>query len=616
MNKKLFLIIIAIFLPIALAVMFLIPFEPRESAADLEIDYAFEITNFLVNVDAKADRHVYMEETIEVNFIEPRAAIIRAIPVNAGLQIRDINVRDRAFSVRRDGNFLLVDLDAANEIRRRGEETYTLTYTMITPEINDNADSIALNVIGQGWPVKILNAEINIILPAEPVNSEYYVGHRGVTGGKDRLKITETNNEVKITIDETLYQFEGVTVGYDMPEGTMYTKYDNSFMYLLIIGLIIVALSYYLYLKFGKDDSIIPIVNFTPPEGIDPAAVGLLIDGMSRPSELTSLIFYWASKGYLEIEESSGNDVILRKQNDLKDDHKSYEKTIFDGLFKDKNEVRVKSLKDNFYPYITTATSQIKTEYPQSTLYKTNSSMVAIGVCLLLALFIGISVFVISFRVSSVYFAFGGFFSLIPAVVVFVIGTLVLMLEPKIMDKKTLYYVLYALGVLTATIIIAFILRGMMLDRYEMIVLSLTFGLVMCFAPFINSRTDEYNKKLNDLVGFKNFIAHAEKDRIELLLKDNPQYYYDILPYANVMGVSKEWSNKFKDLTVEPPTYYRGYSSFNFVLFCSTFNRTMSTITTNAISKPSNKGVSGGGFGGGGGGFSGGGFGGGGGFSR
>ena len=135
-------------------------------------------------------------------------------------------------------------------------------------------------------------------------------------------------------------------------------------------------------------------------------------------------------------------------------------------------------------------------------------------------------------------------------------------------------------------------------------------------APFLIKRTDWYNEQLNSILGFRNFLRDARKDELETLLKDDPQYYYDILPYANVLGVSKIWSDKFKDMTVEPPEYIRSYRSFTFFDFYI-FHRITSTVGRGLSYVPpkvsSGSFSSGGSFGGGGGGFSGGSFGGGGG---
>ena len=83
------------------------------------------------------------------------------------------------------------------------------------------------------------------------------------------------------------------------------------------------------------------------------------------------------------------------------------------------------------------------------------------------------------------------------------------------------------------------------------------------------------------------------------------------MPYANVLGVSDIWEEKFKDLALEPPTYYRGtgMTVFNYMVIHN-LTRSIGTSLTYVPSSNSGSFSSGGHSGGG---FSGGSFGGGGG---
>lgn len=129
---------------------------------------------------------------------------------------------------------------------------------------------------------------------------------------------------------------------------------------------------------------------------------------------------------------------------------------------------------------------------------------------------------------------------------------------------------------------------------------------IVSVAALVRHRTESYIKALGDLLGFKNFLEVAEKEKLEMLLEENPQYYYDILPYANVLGVSDKWENKFKDLTVQPPEYVVGRPDIWDLYVYSSIMRSVDRNMCAAMSpKPSSSSKSGfGGFGGhGGGGF-------------
>ena len=134
----------------------------------------------------------------------------------------------------------------------------------------------------------------------------------------------------------------------------------------------------------------------------------------------------------------------------------------------------------------------------------------------------------------------------------------------------------------------------------------------LVFSCFIRRRTEKGHEMLQKITGFKKFLETAEKERLEALVYENPEYYYDILPYAYVLGVSDAWTKNFEGIELEPPQWYGG-SMFDRMLFWSFMHNTMSSATQAMSSSPQSS--SSGGFSGGGGGFSGGGSGGGGGGS-
>ena len=116
---------------------------------------------------------------------------------------------------------------------------------------------------------------------------------------------------------------------------------------------------------------------------------------------------------------------------------------------------------------------------------------------------------------------------------------------------------------------------------------------------------------LGRIRGFKHFLEIADKDRLEMLVQENPSYFYDILPYTYILGVSDKWIDKFEDIAVEPAHWYHGSNIYSTRAFASSLNSTMSSARTAMTSSPSKGGggrSSSGGGGGAGGHSSGGGF--------
>ena len=133
-------------------------------------------------------------------------------------------------------------------------------------------------------------------------------------------------------------------------------------------------------------------------------------------------------------------------------------------------------------------------------------------------------------------------------------------------------------------------------------ILFLTINFI--FATNMDKKSKNALRLLGKIHGFKKFLEVAEKHRIELLIKDNPTYCFDVLPYAYVLGVADEFIKRFEKLiNCEywsgriTPTVFNNFTS-------NCYSTTMPSTANGGASSSSGGGggCSGGGGGGGGGG--------------
>ena len=143
----------------------------------------------------------------------------------------------------------------------------------------------------------------------------------------------------------------------------------------------------------------------------------------------------------------------------------------------------------------------------------------------------------------------------------------------------------------------------------------ISIAVIILFAKIMPKRTQQGNEILGKLRGFKRFLETAEKPPLESLVEQNPEYFYNILPYTYALGVSDVWNSQFETIAIQEPKWYDSRNDFNMHSFGIFMNTTMSTASTAMTSIPSSNGGSGSSGGSSGGGSSGGGSGGGGGGS-
>lgn len=108
------------------------------------------------------------------------------------------------------------------------------------------------------------------------------------------------------------------------------------------------------------------------------------------------------------------------------------------------------------------------------------------------------------------------------------------------------------------------------------------------------------------LKGLKKFIEVAEKPRLEKMVEDDPKYFYKILPFAYILGVSDKWIKQFESIMIKPVEEFgsRPLTTNTFNNFARGFgSATLPSTQNGGITRSSGGGgFSGGGHGGGGGG--------------
>ena len=86
---------------------------------------------------------------------------------------------------------------------------------------------------------------------------------------------------------------------------------------------------------------------------------------------------------------------------------------------------------------------------------------------------------------------------------------------------------------------------------------SYLLALLACLAaPRIAQPTEYRLEMAGRLLGLRKFIEESELPRIRALAAENPEYFYDVLPYASVFGLEEEWAGRFDGMAVPPPVWY------------------------------------------------------------
>ena len=594
---------------------------------------AFVIDEYRVNVIIGENNIYLITEDLDVTYSEPMHGLFRDIPSRytqpttgktRNILVNNIRVEGHPFQVGKTRSNVNIRIGSPEKFVS-GKQHYQISYTLNIG--NDNIseyDEFYLNLIGTQWDTLINQARFEVVFP-KPFNTTMYNLTAGRQGSTDNSSFTHSvdGTIIRAATTRALQPYEGVTLRVELPDGYFAGARDirdNFYRKMYLFLLLALLLSAFLWFRYGRDALVVTPVEFTAPEGMTPAETGYIIDGHTDTRDITSLLIYWADKGFMAIEEVDKKNFRFIKLKPLPPEAKSFEKSFFDDLFENRDQVDTSDLKYKFAESLRFARKDV-TEFfredPEQRIFSRKSMWARGFISLLILLAAGITTW-------KVIFEIGG--DTTPSLILAGIGGVLVMVITSAIQftldkwnalgsiKRLFLLILSTLALLVVTIIILSISGG--IPQLQILILAsfLTIGILTVFSFIARKRTDRGIDLLGRILGLKDFIKRAELDRIKMLVEENPQYFYSVLPYAYSLGLSEKWAKNFNEIVTPPPTWYRGNTSygnrFTPVLFASSLNNAMRTTQANMSAV---KGSSGGGGMSGGGGFSGGGAGGGGG---
>jgi hypothetical protein len=455
-------------------------------------------------------------------------------------------------------------------------------------------DELVWNAVGVDWSVPIERASAIVHAPAAIQRVGCATGYYGSTLGCTTEASAGTD---AVFAASQLSPYQGMTFTVSLPKGAVVPSpkpileerfnFASAFrvtpatggiagaMLAVLIGIVI-----FLVWKFGRDrryagsavdaaygkdggpDVAAPLheaetpVEFEPPEKLRPGELGTLIDFEAGPLDVTATIIDLAVRGYLKIEEL--DKAWYERKHDWKltklpkdGELRRYERTLYDGLFEDGDEVNLSDLHNKFAARMAKVREQLMDDAMSKGWFarKPGTVKVLYGILGILVLGAGIGLTIL--LASETHAALLG--------VPLIVAGVLLLVASRWMPKRSAK----GYGVLRHTL------------------------------------------------GFKRFIDESEKHRAEFAERKN--IFSEYLPYAVVFGATKKWAKTFADLGDEPPdtsSWYLSQHAFDYAVFSSAidgFAVTSAGTLTSAPASSGSSGFSGGGFSGGGGGGGGGG---------
>ncbi len=540
--------------------------------------YAYEIDQYNVSIQVGEDNVYHVTEELNVHYNQSRRGILRYITYRGAIgreiegkllqhsyraKITDVNVEGAPFTTyKEDGNFVIQIGDPNRYVT--GDQSYRISYSYDPGEDGTSIlDEVYYNLIPDDWDAPIAAGAFTVTLP-KSFDTQKVEFTGGRYGGVDTGLVdwSVSGNTISGQLTRSLSPGEGITLRVNLPDGYFVgVRTDLGLVVLLYaITLAAGAAGIFLWFKLGRDEKLVPTIEFYPPEGLTSADVGYIIDGYSDNEDLISLIIYWASKGYLKIEETDPGFVLYKLQ-ELPMDAKSYENILFQGLFHSRDSVSDKELEEKFHSTLESSKTQLK-DYFQSSKSRrifTRSSQVARVLASLIAI-----VPIAALALLGSYIKVVSELWFVPVALFAVLFLVSLILMMVTYDRWNSQSSGKRLGLFGGSCVLCGV-SLLFLMCYGVYIVSMPAATLLCIgasvllallAVVMKKHTPQGQAWTEKILGLREFIETAELDRINTLVEENPEYFYSVLPFAYVLGLTDKWAKQFESIAVPPPTWY------------------------------------------------------------
>jgi len=471
---------------------------------------------------------------------------------------------------------------------------FSISY-MLENRLRENMDEVGFYIqLMKGFYTDMRVDDLNVT-----VNAPFDI-HRlyGGGGGTQRAILGEPAIDGGRLTAQSIEPFESQDISYVVEfKNAAFIRKANT-IDIALPAILLAAMLCVLFFAFlhRREKPPVPVIEFSPPQGMSPAEVGYVIDERVSGRDVTSLIYYWASQGRLRIETLNNRKYVLHLLSGLDAGRPDYERAMFSALWKlgaKRRSVTSDELKDKFHSVLKSTAAQLKKSFSgERGLYrKGRSPLVATSFLLMCMGFVAFVIMgqfvdyvagVLPMRpLFIIYGRFGEYEDDFYVMFVFVLFSLLASMYLATNFYRSDRVLKTAAGAIRRIICLALAIAGTLMftlvcgDGKMLLTVSAAISAASLYAvvnalPFI-ARLSDYGVYARGLcLGFKMFLVAAEKQRFEMLLEENPDYYYDILPYAQVLGVSKLWQSKFDRLLINPSSWFFGeglsgatYSSIN-----------------------------------------------------
>ncbi len=525
--------------------------------------FASTIERYEADAYINSSGEVQVVEDILYNFEGvPHHGIYRDIPKNDTF-ITDIqaeqNSRRAQKKVIGNKNYIRIKIGDPNSYAPN-LSNYKISYTIKGYTVRNSGDvnKIIMDLIGTGWRVPIKKAILRVHLPQVLAGRVKVAVFRGIFGSTEQLAFKEKGDIIEIDAND-LAPHQGITISLAFDKNLIPAnkKPTGEYYKSLLYYLILIPILGFLYLTAKKYNLLQDIGSispkYNPPKGLSVLEAGVIKDNFADFCELKAGIVELANLGYIKYKEIDGEMYLERQEKDpsgLSDDLKLLLNAMFGGVVL-VNTSFLKLDKKDFEAIKNTLHSNLVAKgYYSSSVRKARESFLYTAIVAALLTFGALFWYI---------FKDTGLENIFPVAVTsgfIAVGAIMFVQNLKSRDYSGLYFAVLWTG------FSMYFLYSVVYSKGVFVSIAIAAVIIIAGIYFIYKKLNTLSLKglmaKRYLLGLKEFISRAERDRIRFFLKEDKHFLDKLLPYAILFGLNKHWLNLYQELNAPLPDWYVG----------------------------------------------------------
>lgn len=425
-----------------------------------------------------------------------------------------------------------------------GSGTLTLRYTLDDCVTEDKKGNLTLTVpLLSGFSLPIEALDFSISLPDAPEKKPLFISTYFQEGADSILNYQVVGNTITGSAKQRLQDRESLTMTLEttkeMFPHALARRWSLDSIDLVMILLGVLAILY--WLAAMRCRPVKRIRTAAIPSGMNAGEIGCRLTGQGL--DLTLTVLSWAQMGYILIQMNDHGRVLLHKRMDMGNERNAVEVRLFRSLFKKRS---VADATGYHYARLCRKAAGLNPARSHTFRRASGNPRVFRVLVALIGSVSGISLAVAYAQSSSWRTVVGILFSILGFV-----GAWLIQSGVKSLHHRNKLPLIISIGCS-----ILLLLAGIPAGEWNVAVFVILAQYLAGLAAFFGGmRTDSGQQTASELLGLRRYLHTATKEELKRANAINPNYFYDLAPYALAMNADRAFARQMGNLRLPECTY-------------------------------------------------------------